>query len=333
MILSSAKKSVHIDVIGVNSDIYDQTMNIAIIDYPDVLKSAVYGLREMFLLANRLCAEHQFPKRFDVDIIRLDNMVEKPASGKVYTAVFLPPGMESNFYLAPLEALTNWLAAKHAEGSILCSACAGAFLIAPTGLLDGRKATTHWRLVNTLCELYPEINLNPDKIIINDGDIITAGGMMSWLDLGLELVEQLTSPHIMRQLGKLLVVDTGAREQRFYQQFSPLFTHGDDEILNAQKTLQIDYGRPVKVSALATASYLTERTFLRRFVKATGMKPSEYIQRLRVQKACDLLENTKRNFETIANEVGYEDTSACRKTFVKIMGLTPREFKKRFVGN
>ena len=309
-------------------------MNIAIIDYPDVLKSAVYGLREMFLLTNRLCVEYQLPVKIDIDIICLTaDMTVIPTSDKAYAAIFLPPSMESDFYLDSCEVLTNWLTTRHAEGSMLCSACAGAFLIAPTGLLDGRKATTHWRLVNTLCELYPNIKLDPDKIIVNDGDIITAGGMMSWLDLGLELVEQLTSPYIMRQLGKLLVVDTGAREQRYYQQFLPSFTHGDNVILGTQKILQVDYCKPVKVSELAKVSYLTERTFLRRFVKSTGMRPREYIQRLRIQKACDSLENTQYTFERIAHDVGYEDTNACRKIFVRIMGLTPREFKKRFVGS
>lgn len=158
-----------------------------------------------------------------------------------------------------------------------------------------------------------------------------AGGMMSWLDLGLTLVETLVSPYIARQLGKLLVIDTAGREQRYYRQFSPIFTHGDSVILRAQKTIQSNYQQGKKISALANDLCLTERTFLRRFVKATGFKPSEYIQRLRIQKACNLLETTQRSFELIANDVGYENTSACRKIFVRIIGLTPRAFKKRFV--
>ncbi len=156
---------------------------------------------------------------------------------------------------------------------------------------------------------------------------------MSWLDLGLALVEKLASPYVSRQLGKLLVIDTAGREQRYYQQFSPVFTHVDSVILRAQKSIQSRYRHAVKVSELAKESCLTERTFLRRFVKATGLKPKVYIQRLRVQKACDLLETTQQSFETIANNVGYEDTSACRKIFMRVMGLTPRAFKKRFVGS
>jgi len=306
-------------------------MNIAIVDYPYALKSAVFGLSEMFTLAKRLSAERNSPIHFDVDILRVTDIEARSSSAKTYTAIFLPPSIEGSFYLNPEKRLTNWLSDKHAEGSMLCSACAGAFIIASTGLADGREVTTHWKLASTLSEHYPDIKLRSDKIIVNDGDIITAGGMMSWLDLGLQLIEQLTTSGIMHQLGKILVMDTGRREQRYYQQFLPKFTHGDNAILHVQQKIQANYNKPLKISDLAASSCLTERTFLRRFVKATGIKPSGYIQRLRIQKACDLLESTQSTFEVIANDVGYEDTSACRKAFVRTMGLTPRAFKNRFV--
>ena len=308
-------------------------MKIAVVDYPDVLKSAVFGLEEMFLLANSVCLEQNIAAHFEVDIIKIKGLTEASTADDLFTAVVIPPGMENDFYLHPDVELTDWLTHKHKQGSILCSACAGTFIIAPTGLLDGRRATTHWRLAALFSERYPQIELDPDKIIINERDIITAGGMMSWLDLGLALVESLVSPYIVRQLGKLLVIDTAGREQRYYQQFSPVFTHGDSVILRAQQSIQRNHTRNIKISVLADDLCLTERTFLRRFLKATGLKPSEYIQRLRIQKACDLLETTQRSFELIANDVGYKDTSACRKVFVQIMGLTPRAFKNRFVGD
>ena len=306
-------------------------MKVAIVDYPNALKSAVFGLDEMFVLANQLCEERGLPARIDVDIISLTKLGGVPPTGTDYEAVILPPSMLSDFYRQPSTGLKDWLRQRHHEGSILCSACAGAFIIAATGLLAEREATTHWGLANEFSDLYPQTKLNLDNIIRNDGDIITAAGMMSWVDLGLELVAQLTSPAVMRQLGKILVIDTGQREQRFYQQFSPRLCHGDKIILDVQQKLQRDYQSAIKITELANDCCLTERTFLRRFRKATGLKPSEYIQRLRIQKACDLLEDTPKTFESIANEIGYEDVSACRKTFVRILGLTPRAFKQRFV--
>ncbi len=300
-------------------------MKIAIIDYPDAMKSAVLGLQEMFLMANRICEEQKITKQFEVEIL-----IPGKIGDQKYSAILLPPSLESEYYLKPSKDLTDWLKEKHNEGSILCSACAGAFIIASTGLLNGRNATTHWGFINLFSKMFPDIKLDTNKILINDSDIITAGGMMSWMDLGLELVAQFTKPIIMRQLGKTLVIDTGQREQRYYQQFLPKFDHGDKTILSVQRKLQSEYQKPTKVSELAKFSHLTERTFLRRFVNATELKPNEYLQKLRIQRACDLLENTNDSFESIANIVGYEDFSSCRKIFVRIMGLTPREFRNRF---
>ena len=308
-------------------------MNIAIINYPTALQSAVFGLSEIFSLASQLCSEHQVPVNFDIEIIELAQINESALNDIPFTAVILPPSLESTFYFAPAETLKKWLIEKHNGGSILCSACAGSFIIASTGLLDRREATTHWDLVTAFNQRYPDVKLNSNKILVNDGDIISAGGMLSWLDLSLELVAQFSTPGIMRKLGKILVVDTGQREQRYYKQFSPKLTHGDTTILSIQRKLQTDYRLPIKISELAQSCRLTERTFLRHFVKATGIKPREYIQKLRIQKVCDLLENTKDTFEMIAYNVGYEDISACRKIFVRIMGLTPRQFRRRFVGD
>lgn len=303
-------------------------IKIAIIEYSGALKSAVYGFVDLFSTANLLCKEHNTKLHFETDVINSEFITEK--SKEEYKVAVLPPGVIPNSYLNPSEQLTEWLTYKYHHGTILCSACAGAFIIASTGLLENREATTHWSLVNLFKEKFENVILHPEKILVRDGDIITAGGVMAWLDLGFELVEQFTKPEIMRQLGKLLVVDTGYREQCYYQQFTPNLSHGDKAILDSQRKIQCEFGKQIKISDLAKESCLTERTFLRRFNKATGITPSEYLQRLRVQKACDILETSTTTFEQIAYKVGYEDASAFRKVFVKIMGLTPKEFRGRF---
>ncbi len=304
-------------------------MNLAIINYPYALQSAVYGLNEMFEMANSFCKERQL----NVDIINPDKIKSVTRGKNKYTVVILPPSLTSEFYTKPSPMLVDWLRKRHSEGCILSSACAGAFIIASTGLLEGRKVTTHWGLEILFREHFPGVKLDINQIMINDTDIITAGGVMSWLDLGLELVAQFTTPAVMRQLGKMLVVDTGKREQKYYQQFNPKLTHGDELILGVQRKLQTEYSSAIRISKLAEECHLTERTFLRRFVKATGLKPTEYLQKVRIQNVCYLLENTQDTFESIALNSGYEDISACRKIFVRIMGLTPREFKKRFVSS
>jgi len=303
---------------------------IAIITYSYALKSAVCGLSEMLALANRVCIQRGGAGRFAVDILDIDDTSATFSSKKVYSAVLIPPTIEENICKPSNKLLRSWLIKQHAEGAMLCSACAGAYMIAATGLLDNREATTHWALDESFRQFYPKVLLNTNKILINEGDIVTAGGLMSWVDLGLELVAQFTNPSIMRQLGKMLVVDTGVREQRYYQSFSQKMDHGDHAIVKAQQILQSQYKKRLKVVSLAEVVHLTERTFLRRFVKATRFKPNEYLQHIRIQKACELLEETSLTFNEIGHEIGYGDTSACRKVFIKIMGLSPSEFRRRF---
>lgn len=307
-------------------------MKIAIIDYPDSQKSTIYGLQDMFILADRICKEQDHPTQFEVTTLNLEEVLEQSDIRTIYTAVILPPSLEQGYYLAPEQSLLDWLLNQYHAGGILCSVCAGTFILAATGLLKEREATTHWGLAELFSQTFADVKLNPDKILVNEGDIITSGGMMSWIDLGLELVAQFSTPSIMRQLGKVLVVDTGQRKQQYYRQFNPDFQHGDPGILQAQKIIQREYGTSISIKELARKCNLSERTFLRRFIKVTGKSPLQYIQNIRIQKACDLLENTTDTFEMIVRRIGYEDISACRKTFVKIMGLTPVEFRKRFVG-
>lgn len=328
-----------------------KNIRLLIVNYPGSMQSAIIGLEEMLMLANQLVAkftaysQHQseinarrksmLDNFFEVNIIDRDIWLSQSAQKKTTLhakahVIVLPPSIEGEYFVNPETSLIQWLVQQHQQGSIICSACAGSFVIAAAGLLNHRAATTHWDLAGMFAKQFPQVKVNSEKILINDGDIITAGGLMSWIDLGLELVAQFTQPAIMRQLGKYLIVDTGPREQSYYQSFKPILDHGDKIILRTQHFIQANYQQALPITELAQQCHLTERTFLRHFVTATGFKPNAYIQRLRIQKACDLLETTAFTFEVISHKVGYEDTSACRKVFVKITGLTPKNFKRRF---
>ncbi|CAI2293345.1 GlxA family transcriptional regulator [Vibrio parahaemolyticus] len=300
-------------------------ITIGICKYPSVLKSAVYGFEEMFLLANRICKEQNIEVVFEPILIPHTDLTEERL-----TVVFLPPASLDNYYLAPDEALIRWLKAHYSQGAVLSSACAGVFILAATNLIDSREVTTHWALAETFSQAFPSIALDSNKILINHGDIVTAGGMMSWLDLGFELIAKYASPGVVRQLGKTLVIDTAQRAQSYYQQFHPSFSHGDYAIVSIQQIMHQRYAEPLSIKQLAKQANLTERTMQRRFLKATGYNPNQYLQRLRIQSACDLLESTQHSFDSISHQVGYEDTSACRKVFINVIGLTPREFRKRF---
>lgn len=303
-------------------------MKIQIVNYPGAMQTATQGLYEMFILANRIAEEHGLTERFDMQIIEVPGLAQAKSKNHI---IILPPNIVDEYYLTPEAELNRWIVKQHKQGAVICAVCAGTFILAETGLLKNRPATTHWGLADQLQMLFAEVNVNSEKIIINDGDLITAGGLMSWMDLGLELVAQFLTPAVMRQLGKFLIIDTAPREQRYYQSFNPRFDHGDDVIHKIQTRMQSKFHTRLTVASLAKKSHLSERTFARHFIQATGFKANEYLQRLRIQKACELLESTTKTFEVIAYDVGYEDVSACRKSFVKIVGLTPKEFRRRFV--
>ncbi|WP_019616492.1 GlxA family transcriptional regulator [Psychromonas ossibalaenae] len=309
-------------------------IKIAIIDYPGSLKSAVYGLSEMFKMASRVSFDQNLVYQFVPEIIdhstyKNDQQQENPC----YAAVIVPPCDDNDYFLNPEVELISWLVEQHNTGAVLTSACAGSFILAATGLLKGTEITTHWALQTLFQKTYPQLALQIDQLLINKDNFITAAGMLSWLDLGLEIVTRFSRSSVMRQLGKMLVVDTGKREQRYYKQFAPSFSHGDHDILGLQIELQTIFNQSLTIHLLAQKCSLTERTFLRRFIRATQLKPTQYIQRLRIQKACDLLETSENPFAWIALQVGYEDVSACRKIFIRVIGLTPSEFRTRFVRN
>ncbi len=160
--------------------------------------------------------------------------------------------------------------------------------------------------------------------------MITAGGLMAWIDLGLKLVDRLLGSSIMLETARFLLVDPPGREQRYYSNFSPRLRHGDEAVLKVQHWLQAQGAREASIPAMAARAGLEERTFLRRFRKATGLKPTEYCQHLRVGKAREMLEITNRTIDQVAWDVGYEDAGAFRKVFQKVMGLSPRDYRRRF---
>nr|AYM52578.1 transcriptional regulator [Aetherobacter rufus] len=313
---------------------------IGLLVYPGAQLAAVYGLSDLFAVASRLAKEkggagaptlrvgHWQPGRagetIDCTFDTHPQLPSKPMVIIVPPSLGEPPEPEMAARLA--RRLTEW----HRGGSILCSVCAGAFLLAETGLLDGRTATTHWGHAKTLAQRFPSIRVDADKLIVEDGDVITAGGIMAWIDLGLKLVDRLLGSSVMLETARFLLVDPPGREQRYYSSFSPKLRHGDEAVLKVQHWLEAQGARQATITAMAARAGLEERTFLRRFHKATGLKPTEYCQHLRVGRARGMLELTNRTVDQVAWDVGYEDAGAFRKVFQKVMGLSPRDYRRRF---
>lgn len=305
---------------------------IAILDYPGAFQTAVHGIREMFWLAGRLR-----DKTGSGETIRCEAIPPPPdASGELanapWTTLVVPPGLTAEYCLRPAPGTLEWLRKVHASGTVICSVCAGTFLLAEAGLLDGRSATTHWGLAREFRARFPRVRLLDAEILVDLGDVVTAGGLMSWMDLGLELAARFLSPAAMRELGKHLVVDTAKREQRFYRVFTPPFDHGDADVVRIQHRLHADLETKRSVARLAEEAGMCPRTLLRRFTRATGFTPIRYLQQLRIRNGRELLETTDDTVDSIARRSGYEEVGAFRKTFVDLIGLTPKAFRQRFRG-
>lgn len=213
---------------------------------------------------------------------------------------------------------------------VLGSVCAGALVLGETQLLAGRTVTTHWSYDELLVSRVPDARVDTDRLLIDDGDIITAGGAMAWVDLSLKLVDRFLGPTIMLETARVLLVDPPGREQSYYSAFSPRLSHGDTAVLKVQHWLQSTGAKETDLATLARQAGLEPRTFLRRFQKATGYTTTEYVQRLRIGKAREFLQFGDLPVDAIGWEVGYSDPGSFRKVFTRLVGLTPGEYRRRF---
>lgn len=225
---------------------------------------------------------------------------------------------------------TKWLKERHLEGATLASTGCGAFMLAATGLLSGRSVTTHWLHAAKLQADFPDVRIDVSKVLIEDGEILTAGGMMAWADLGLRIIDRLLGPTIMVEAAQFWLIDPAGREQRHYSIFAPRLTHGDEAILKIQHWLQTNSTCSITVSEMAREAAMEVRTFLRRFKAATGMTPTGYVQQLRIGKARELLQFTKRPLDQVSRAVGYADPASFKRLFQRLVGLTPGNYRRRF---
>ncbi len=293
--------------------------SIALVNYPGAQAAALYGLGDLFAVANRY-AEGQGR----IAVTTIADPVEQR-----FDALLFPPSLEGARG-APDHPLTLWAADQHRRGARACSVCAGAFWLGHAGLLDGRPATTHWALEEEFRAAFPGVRLIPESILVDDHDIVTAGGLMAWLDLGLFLVGLWGGPHMVSQVARHLLVDPSGREQRNYRSFRPRRQHGDAAVLQVQTWLETQAGEAVTVDDMARRAGLSTRTFLRRFQAATGLAPSAYLQQLRVEKARGLLERSRLPVSQIAWDVGYADPSAFARVFKAVTGLPAGDYRRRF---
>ncbi len=315
------------------------TAGLGVLIYPGAQLAAVHGLTDLFAVANRIAADYQAVQlpllrvsHWQVEGEQLPTRVfdSHPGAEDALHAVLIPPSLGGFDAAQMTPSLTQWLRDEHARGATLGGVCVGSLMLAESGLLDGRSATTHWTSAQAFAERYPKIKLKADTPIVDDGDLITTAGLMAWSELGLRLVDRLLGPSIATATARFLVMEHSDSASECGSNFAPILSHGDAAILKVQHWLQSTGATDVSLNAMAERAGLEERTFLRRFRAATGLKPTEYCQHLRVGKAREMLEFTNGTIDHIAWTVGYQDPGAFRAIFKKITGLGPSEYRGRF---
>jgi transcriptional regulator GlxA family with amidase domain len=232
-----------------------------------------------------------------------------------------------------LRPLAYWIQCAYARGAVIASVCSGSILLGAAGLLDGKEATTHWGFADMLGRSYPKITVCHERILVPAGAghrIVTAGGASAWEDLMLYLISRFAGAEDARRIAKIYLIEPHGDGQLTYASLTAGRQHDDQMVVDAQIWAARNYDSPSPVSAMARRSRLTERGFHRRFKRATGQAPVDYIQTLRVEEAKQLLETTDLPIDEIAADVGYSEPSSFRTAFRKRVGISASAYRKKW---
>lgn len=228
-------------------------------------------------------------------------------------------------------AFIPWIKKQRIESDAeIASLCKGAFLLAETGLLNGKTCSTHWTAQELFKAKYPLVNLVPEKIISEDNGIYSSGGAYSFLNFMLYLIEKLYGREVAIWCSKVSEIEFDRFEQSQFIIFNGQKEHDDEPIKSAQQFIEENYSQNLMVDSIAEMVHLSARSFLRRFKKATANTPLEYIQRVKIEAAKKKLESSTQNIQEVMFDIGYSDDKAFRNTFKKYSGLTPMEYRRKY---
>ncbi|GAB4029501.1 GlxA family transcriptional regulator [Spirosoma jeollabukense] len=226
--------------------------------------------------------------------------------------------------------LIRWIKEQYVGGAEIASMCTGAFLLAATGLLDGKTCSTHWSAESSFKQMFPKINLQADKLITAEKGIYTNGGAFSFLHLVLFLVEKYFDRPTAIYCSKVFQIDMDRTSQSPFFIFQVQKNHGDDLVCKAQTYIEQHLSERISFEELAAELAISRRNFDRRFTKATGNTPVTYLQRVKVEVAKSALEKGRKSIFEVMSEVGYSDDKAFREVFKKITGVSPLDYRAKY---
>lgn len=217
------------------------------------------------------------------------------------------------------------------SGADIAANCTGTFLLAETGLLDGKVATTHWGYADTFKSRYPLVNMQPDKMVTEQDAVFCAGGGMAWIDLAILLIERYCGHKVASDTAKSHVLDLSRSNQTAYASSRQHKFHQDKDILAVQHYLESNFSQRLTLNTVARLHNMTERTLIRRFKQACQLTPLQFLQSVRLEHARKLLETSHASLEAVVNEVGYEDLSSFTRLFKRHTGLSPSQYRVKFL--
>jgi transcriptional regulator GlxA family with amidase domain len=319
----------------------DAINEIGIVLYPGVQAACVHGLTDLFEIAANTARDQQPNGRLPLRVTHWQSAHSHdaelscvhdslPRGNPQPRILVIPPTMVDLPDPDIPAGVVSWLRSRYACGAKLVSVRSGAFILAATGLVAGRTVSTHRICAEALAKRFPEITVDTNQRIIDDGDIITAGGFLAWVDVGLLLVDKILGSAVRVETARFILSDPAASEARYFPGFAPRQTHGDAAVLKAQAWVHIRDGQDVSLASMAAAAGLERRTFLRRFANATGMAPIEYCRAVRIARARELLEGGNTSQKEIAQSLGYKDVASFARVFRKVTGLAPGAHRRRF---
>jgi transcriptional regulator GlxA family with amidase domain len=248
------------------------------------------------------------------------------------THLIIIPSLNHNYHsaLKGNKSLTDWLTRQYKQGAEIASICTGAFLLASSGLLDGKSCSTHWSAADTFRDMFPKVNLKADKLITDEQGIYTNGGAYSFLNLMIYLVEKYYDRPTAIFCAKVFQIEMDRNSQSEFVIFTGQKSHGDETVKKAQNYIENNLQEKISMEKLSSKFSVGRRNFDRRFIKATGNTPVEYLQRVKIESAKKALESSRKTVNEVMYDVGYSDVKAFREVFRRITGLSPLEYKNKF---
>tara|TARA_R110002051_G_scaffold201693_1_gene268494 strand:+ start:27675 stop:28649 length:975 start_codon:yes stop_codon:yes gene_type:complete len=318
-------------------------MNVSILVPENAVMQAIADPQYLFSAVNQFMAVAGNKPLFNVQLVGLKKQVKiNDGLFSISTSQLLKDVKQTDLVIIPAlfgdmktaiasnKKTLPWIKEHYHNGAEVASLCVGAFLLASTGLLDGKKCSTHWRFQNEFRELFPEVEVVEGSIITEEHRIYSSGGANSYWNLLLHLVEKYTDRETAILASKYFAIDIDRESQTTFAMFKGQKNHTDDAVLKAQEFIEQHFQEKISVDDLAALVAVARRSFERRFKQATNNTILEYIQRIKVEAAKRSFENSRKNLNEVMFDVGYTDSKAFRTVFKKVTGLTPIEYRNKY---